>query len=63
MRCRVNFQEMPFSYISSESRVRATHPLRHITAVTDQMLHGLSPTFAEIFGTAGCPPRSHPSGY
>lgn len=55
MRGDVNSQEVLFSYISPESRVPIAHPLRRIKAVADQVLHGLSPTFAEMYSTVGRP--------
>jgi transposase len=49
----VNSQDILFSYVSSESRVPASHPLRRIKAVADQVLRGLSTTFAEMYNTVG----------
>ena len=46
MRGHVNPQSMLFSYVSPDARVSAAHPLRRIKAVADQVLRGLSPTFA-----------------
>ena len=55
MRGHVDSQDMPVRYIFPESRVPVAHPLRRIKAVADQVLHGLSPTSAEIYNTVGCP--------
>ena len=55
MRGHVNPQSMLFSYVSPDSRVSAAHPLRRIKAVADQVLRGLSPTFAEMYSTVGRP--------
>ena len=55
MRGHVNPQAMLFSYVSPEARVPATHPLRRIKAVADQVLRDLSPTFAEMYSAIGRP--------
>ena len=51
MRGHVNPQAMLFSYVSPDSRVPATHPLRRIKAMAEQVLRELSPTFAEMYST------------
>ena len=55
MRGHVNPQSMLFSYVSPDARVSAAHPLRRIKAVADQVLRGLSPTFAEMYSMVGRP--------
>ena len=55
MRGQVNPQAMLFSYISPEARVPATHPLRRIKAVADQVLRELAPTFAAMYSALGRP--------
>lgn len=55
MRGQVNPQAMLFSYVSPESRVPATHPLRRMKAVADQVLRELSPTFAAMYSAIGRP--------
>ena len=44
-----------FSYLSPEQRVPADHPLRAIRALTDAVLHSLSPRFAGLYATTGRP--------
>jgi transposase len=46
---------MLFRFLSSESRVPATHPLRRIKAVADQVLRDLSPTFTAMYSAIGRP--------
>ena len=60
MRSRVNSQVMLFSYVSPEPRVLATHPLRRIKAVADQVLQELSPTFAAMYSAVELPPSIPP---
>ncbi|HTZ47091.1 MAG TPA: IS5/IS1182 family transposase, partial [Verrucomicrobiae bacterium] len=48
-------QEGMFSYISTEKRVPADHPLRRIGAMTDAALQELSPKFAELYSRYGRP--------
>ncbi len=55
MRGHVNPQEMLFSYVSPESRVSVTHPLRSIKTVADQVLRELSSTFAAMYSAMGRP--------
>lgn len=55
MRSHVNPQAMLFSYVSPETRVPATHPLRRIKAVADQVLCKLAPTFAVMYSAVGRP--------
>lgn len=55
MRGHVNPQAMLFSYVSPEARVPATHPLRRIKAIADQVLRDLSPTFAAMYSVGGRP--------
>jgi len=44
-----------FSYISSEKRVPANHPLRRIRSMTDRALQQLSPKFSELYSRCGRP--------
>lgn len=44
-----------FSYISPEQRVPATHPLRPIRAMMDEVLTELSPHFTRIYSSTGRP--------
>jgi hypothetical protein len=44
-----------FSYLSSEARVRADHPLRAIRLMTDQVLRELSPRFDRMYSDLGRP--------
>src|SRR5262249_37909867 len=49
-----------FSYVDIERRVPADHPLRPIRALVDEVLHGLSRTFAKLYarhGRPGIPPE------
>ena len=49
-----------FSYVDIERRVRADHPLRPIRALVDEVLDGLSRTFAKLYarhGRPGIPPE------
>jgi transposase len=46
---------MLFSYVSPESRVPVTHPLRRIKAVAEQVLRDLSPTFTAMYSAGGRP--------
>lgn len=55
MRGHVNPQAMLFSYVSPDARVPATHPLRRIKAVADQVLRDLSSTFAAMYSAIGRP--------
>jgi transposase len=55
MRGYVSGQEMMFSYLSPEARVPATHPLRPIKAMADQVLQRLSPTFEAMYSQTGRP--------
>jgi len=55
MRGHVNSQAMLFSYLSPESRIPPTHPLRRIKAVADRVLRELSPTFAAMYSAVGRP--------
>jgi transposase len=48
-------QEGMFSYISTDKRVPAEHPLRRIRAMTDAALQELSPKFAELYSRYGRP--------
>lgn len=51
----VNSQAMLFSYVSPKTRVLATHSLRRIKAVADQVLRKLAPTFALMYSAVGRP--------
>lgn len=55
MRGDVISQQALFSYLSSEARVPATHPLRPIKAMADQVLRKLSPTFEALYSQTGRP--------
>lgn len=46
-------QQMIFSYISPESRVPKTHPLRPIRKMADMALKELSPVFDELYSRVG----------
>lgn len=55
MRGYVNGQAMMFSYLSPEARVSASHPLRPIKAMAEQVLQRLSPTFEAMYSQTGRP--------
>lgn len=55
MRGDINPQTAMFSSVSPESRVPATHPLRRLKAMADQVLEQLSPTFAAMYSQIGRP--------
>jgi transposase len=55
MRGELSPQQAMFSYLSPESRVPATHPLRAIKAMADQLLGTLERTFAEMYSPSGRP--------
>src|SRR5712671_2805397 len=44
-----------FSYVSPERRIPATHPLRPIREMTDEVLRQLSRRFAGLYAKAGRP--------
>lgn len=44
-----------FSYVSLESRVPPTHPLRGIKALLDEALTGMSRDFDRVYATEGRP--------
>jgi transposase len=44
-----------FSYLSPEERVPERHPLRAIRRMTDEVLHGLSAKFNELYSASGRP--------
>jgi transposase len=44
-----------FSYLSPEERVRKDHPLRAVRAMTDAILHEMSPVFDSIYARRGRP--------
>lgn len=44
-----------FSYISSEQRVPADHPLRRVRALVDEALRQMSPQFSELYARGGRP--------
>jgi len=44
-----------FSYVSPEQRIPATHPLRPIRDMTDEVLRQLSPRFARLYAKTGRP--------
>ena len=43
------------SYISTEDRIPATHPLRQVRRLADQALDRLNPTFCKIYPEGGRP--------
>jgi transposase len=55
MRGSISSQAMLFSYLSPEARVPATHPLRPLKAMADEVLQKLSPTFAAMYSQIGRP--------
>lgn len=55
MRGHATGQAMLFSYVSPEARVPASHPLRTVKTVADQILKKLSPTFKEMYSHVGRP--------
>jgi transposase len=55
MRGNQDFQSGLFSYVASEHRVPADHPLRILKAVADDVLKALSPTFTAIYSPMGRP--------
>ncbi len=55
MRGYVSGQAMMFSYLSPEARVPATHPLRSIKAIADQVVQRLAPTFEAMYSRSGRP--------
>ena len=48
-------QQKLFSYLSPESRVPQTHPLRPIRIMADKALKELSPIFRELYSRTGRP--------
>jgi len=44
-----------FSYISTEERIPATHPLRQVRRLADQALDRLNPTFCKLYPEGGRP--------
>jgi len=48
-------QAAMFSYVSSEQRIPADHPLRPIRAMTDEVLRQLSRRFARLYARTGRP--------
>jgi transposase/IS5 family transposase len=55
MRGEDNQQEGMFSYISTEKRVPADHPLRSIRQIVDEVLKEMSPQFATLYSAVGRP--------
>ncbi|WP_447973842.1 transposase [Nitrospira sp. Kam-Ns4a] len=55
MRGELNPQQALFSSVSPEARVPATHPLRAIKTLADQVLAFLSPTFDKMYSQMGRP--------
>ncbi len=45
----------PFSYVSIEERIPASHPLRRIRKLADQALDRPNPTFSELYASEGRP--------
>jgi len=48
-------QDRMFSYLSPEERVPATHPLRQVRLIVDQILKEMSPTFQRMYSRIGRP--------
>jgi len=44
-----------FSYISTEERIPASHPLRQVRRLADQALDRLNPTFCQLYPESGRP--------
>ena len=44
-----------FSYISTEDRIPASHPLRQVRRLADQALDRLNPTFCQLYPEGGRP--------
>jgi hypothetical protein len=42
-----------FSYISTEDRIPAAHPLRRVRLLADQALDRLNPTFCKLYPEGG----------
>lgn len=55
MRGSLTGQAMLFSYLSPEARVPASHPLRPLKAMADEVLQKLSPTFEAMYSQTGRP--------
>ncbi len=55
MRGHATEQAMLFSFVSPEARVPATHPLRAVKTVADQVLKRLSGTFNDMYSHMGRP--------
>jgi transposase len=55
MRGRFRDQGGLFSYISPESRVPASHPLRRVRQLVREVLHELSPSLGRLYATEGRP--------
>jgi transposase len=44
-----------FSYVSTEERIPASHPLRRIRRLADQALDRLKPTFCDLYASENRP--------
>jgi transposase len=44
-----------FSYVSPEARIPATHSLRSMRAMVDQVLREFSPAFSRLYAKTGRP--------
>ena len=55
MRGRDERQDGLFSYVSLESRVPQSHPLRPVRAMVDQALKSMSRDFAKLYAGLGRP--------
>ena len=55
MRGMISGQAMLCSYLSPEARVPATHPLRPLKAMTDEVVQKLSPTCEAMYSQTGRP--------
>ena len=50
-----NAQPSMFSYVSIESRIPKSHPLRAMKARVDEILSALSPEFDKVYSSSGRP--------
>lgn len=53
MRCQRERSGSLFSYVSSKERSQASHPLRQIRKLADQVLDRLNPTFCALDAAEG----------
>ena len=55
MRCHRECSGSPFSYVSVEERIPASHLLRLIRRLADQALDRLNPNFCALYAAEGRP--------